>query len=341
MEKLSIGKFICFLFIFLIFTIPACKATSDLDETLQTEGFTQKVSKKHKLKIDEPLDEKKFNEIFPVSEPEDFSHGWYCGQLRGLNGGRGTGTLIALEEKDDHYIGTGITALHVFLEFYTDQNGVKQCRYRRRDWTFYQGSTSSDGVNLSYFAEIDVTEILFISESRKDICLFRGKYKLKDDYPPEDVSVLMSTLQDNLPKVRAKSVSEKTTKVRFYHYPLGVLHQRENEGKAKAKKLTHTVSSFPGSSGASLLSFKIQIIGIHIGGIDGSAMGLVGEGIPNSPVTIVKKNSFIPVSEKEVESMRQSLEDLHKLSAKKLYSKLVPEIYPETFFQPKEDDNSE
>ncbi|MBN9413198.1 MAG: hypothetical protein J0H12_04665 [Candidatus Paracaedimonas acanthamoebae] len=340
MKKLSIRKFVYFLFIFLIFTIPACKASSDLDETLQTEGFTQKVAKKHLLKIGEPLKEEEFNKLFPVSDPEDFSHGWYCGQLRGMNGGRGTGTLIALEEKGGHYIGTGITALHVFLEFYTDQNGVKQCRYRRGDWTFYQNSTSADGDSLSYFSEVDVTEVLFIPSSGKDICIFKGKYKLNGDYPSEEIPALISAVQDNLPKVNAKIKSKKTVDVSLYHYPLGDLYQRENKGEANVRKSTHKVSSLPGSSGAALFSKrKNKFLGIHIGSIKGFPMGVVGEGIPNSPVTIVKKNSFNVVTQEEIESMLQSPDDLHKIEPKLLYAKLVPEIYPETFYQPKEEDS--
>lgn len=327
MKKLNIGKFIYFLFIIFTFSISFCRATSN------TEGLIEKDAKKYRLKSGVTLDQKTFNKIFPASNPKDFSHGWYCGQLRSLKGGRGTGTLLTLEKKDDHYIGTGITALHVFLEPFSGHKGIKQYRYTPSNWTFYQNSTSIDDDNLSYFAEIEVLEVLFVPDSGKDTCLFKGKYILNGDYLPEELSEIIPVVQANLPKVRKSIItSGKTIDASFYHYPLGELYQRKNKGKASSENSTHTISSLPGSSGASLI-YKKLIIGIHIGSVDSSDTGLVYKYATSHEMTVVKKNSFNAVSENDIESMQQSTVDLHKLTIEVLYSTLVPAIYPEAHFQ--------
>lgn len=342
MKTRSIGKIIYFLIIFLVFPLSICKATSTLEDSLQTEGLSKKVAKKYCLKPGSTFDKKTFDKIFPLSEPEDFSHGWYCGQLRSLSGGRGTGTLIALEERNGCYIGTGLTALHVFLEFYTDPKNVKKCQYRPKEWKFYQNSTSTDNKNSTHFAEIKVTQVLFDPSLGEDICLFKGIYKLNGEYLPEILLDIIPIVQGNFPKVSEKIItSEKAIRVSFYHHPLGELQQRKNKGKALPSNSTHTVSTLPGSSGASLYSKKTkEIVGIHIGSIGGSPIGLVSEDVPKGEIEIVENNSFILVSAQKIKIMYESLDDLHKLSTDLLYSKLVPAIYPETFFQSK-DDNSE
>ncbi|AIL13224.1 hypothetical protein IM40_06505 [Candidatus Paracaedimonas acanthamoebae] len=331
MKKLSIGKFIYFLFIFLIFPHSSGKATSTL------EGLLEEDVKKHHLKDGDKLDEETFNKLFPASNPQNFSQGWYCGQLASQSGGKGTGTLLKIEEKDDGILmGTGITSLHVFLEVFLGHD-KKKYRYTP-NWTFYQNSTSTDNQKRSYFAKIEVTKILFSSELGKDICLFIGPYILSGQYPAEVLPKVIAGTHAKLPKISEVIVtSGKTTKAILYHYPLGTLNQRENKGKLLSTDSTHKISTLAGSSGAALFAKKTgEIIGIHIGSVDGSIMGLVFEDNPNRKISVVEKNSFNVVCNTEIEMMLKGV-DLHELSPNSLYSTLVPQIYTEVFLESKDE----
>lgn len=328
-KNLAIIKFIYLLFILSTFLISFCNATSN------SEGLIQKDAKKHHLKPNSILDEETLNKIFPASKAKDFSHGWYCGQLRSKSGARGTGTLIKIEEKNGQYIGTGITALHVFLESFSGHKGIRKYHYTP-NWTFYQNSTSPDNINLSFFAKIEVIKVLFNSELRKDICLFQGIYTLNGTYPSQDLANIISAVQDNLPKISKTLItSDKAIRVSLYHYPLGKLVQSKNEGELSSASSTHKISSLPGSSGASLLykSSKKVIVGIHIGSVDGSNTGLIFKDTANNDIAVVENNSFNAVCENDIISMEKSTEDLHDLGPNSLYLKLVPTIYPETLFQ--------
>lgn len=338
MRTCAMRKFVYFLFILFVFPFSISKATS-LDDSLHTEGLSKKVAKKYSLKPGSTFDRTIFDKIFPSSKSEDFSPGWYCGQLRSLSGGKGTGTLIGLEEENGCYIGTGITALHVFLEFYIEQKDIKKCRYRPKEWKFYQNSTSTDNETSTHFAIMKVTQVLFDPSLGEDICLFKGIYKLNGEYLPEELLQIMRIVQDNLPKIRGEiRISKKAVRVSLYHYPLGVLDQIKNKGEALLSSSTHTVSTLPGSSGASLYAKKTNdIVGIHIGSIGGSPIKLISEDVPNGEIEVVENNSFTLVSLQKVQTMRASSEDLHKLSIDILYSKLVPAIFPETFSFSKDD----
>ena len=324
MNRLDIGKFIYFLFISLIFLLSSGKATSTL------EGLLEKDVKKHHLKDGDTLSDETFDKLFLASNPQNFSQGWYCGQLASQSGGKGTGTLLKIEEKDGILMGTGITSLHVFLEVFPSHD-KKKYRYTP-NWTFYQSSTSTDNEKRSYFAKIEVTKVLFSSELRKDICLFVGSYILSGQYPAEALPKVIAGTHAKLPKVSKDIVaSGKPIKAILYHYPLGKLNQRENKGKLLSTDSTHKVSTLAGSSGAAFFSKKTsEIIGIHIGSVDGSIMGLVSKDDPNKKIEVVEKNSFNTVCNAEIEMMLKGL-DLHELGPNSLYSTLVPHIYPEVF----------
>lgn len=226
---------------------------------------------------DGTVDEDKFIELFPRTKHKPLDHGMYVGQIRLFNDvGCGTGTLIDIEKKGDGvFEATGISSLHLFVKEYSKGSNIP---FAPKDKIFFQESIYDDedeedenGDSIIHRAEFEIQEVLVQDKLSKDICLFKGIYKLNAEdgqLTKEQVSKIIEKYIGSLPHIQEKEDFVQYKKCYMHHHPLLKKDQRVNEGMVDFSSRKHQISTLFGSSGASIVPLdgdQKGIVGIHTG----------------------------------------------------------------------------
>jgi hypothetical protein len=260
--------------------IPASPKVSREAILLHDLSSLSHTADKYRKKLTDPeadvysCDKDTFQKLFPIhptttNGSDSFDKSIFVGQIVNSNKltiGTGTGTTLNVKfvSGDVGFRITGITAMHNFVGSNTDSP-----YYVKYGKTFLPGKkyNPNDG-SFQIWGKTKIDKVIVQKNPTKDICLFEGKLEIDNRLFPKDEDFInfYKTVLKEAPKILEDDALEKTGTM--YHYPLGVEHQRKNEGSI-SENGQHQIRSLYGSSGASIFVKKgeeFKIAGIHRGG---------------------------------------------------------------------------